>query len=220
MGTFLAAGIQEVVLVVGHGSSESRRLVRPWRSILDIAIVENHEFDRKNLDFSLFSARKYLNGSVFYIEGDLILDPRLIAALMRGPSSISIAASKVSRGQRVDTVVQRKQGVCSLKFSEHGSLDLAGSEGEFICAGRFSGRALNELRAQLSECDFVGEMRLYEIFSTLMRTHTTALVDASEYPWIEIDNELDLERATAIVATLDLCPVPSAPSIRQKDSPN
>src|SRR5271165_2032496 len=36
ISAFLAAGIKEVVFVLGHGAYEIRRLLEPWRSVLEV----------------------------------------------------------------------------------------------------------------------------------------------------------------------------------------
>jgi len=199
MSAFLAAGIKEVVFVLGHGVHETRRLLEPWRSVLKVHVVENAEFDCKNLDFSLFCAREFLDGPTLYFEGDLLLHPRLITALCKSESDITSAAgSNVDIGC-ADTLVHRGNLGYYLKCAEHGALNIRGSQGEFVCAVHFSAISIEELRSKLMSSLFIGPMHLYELFSTLMQRYCTTLIDSSCDPWIEIDGAADLDRAPAIV---------------------
>lgn len=199
MSAFLAAGIKEVVLVLGHGVHEIRRLLEPWRSVLEVHIVENAEFDCKNLDYSLFCAREFLDGPTLYYEGDLLLHPRLITSLCKSGSDITIAASSNVDIGYADTVVHRGSSGYYLECAEHGALNICGSQGEFVCAVHFSAISIVELGSMLMSSEFVGPMHLYELFSTLMQRYPTTLIDSSSDPWIEIDGAADLERAPAIV---------------------
>jgi choline kinase len=199
MSAFLAAGIDEVVFVLGHGGHEIRRLLEPWRSILEVHVVENAEFDRKNLDFSLFCARQFLEGPALYFEGDLLLYPRLITSLCKSGSDITIAAGSNGDIGCADMVVHRGSSGYYFEYAEHGALNTRGSQGEFVCAVHFSAISIVELRSKLMSSIFIGPMHLYELFSSLMQKYRTTLIDSSSYPWIEIDGPADLDRAPGIV---------------------
>ena len=199
MSAFMAAGIKEVVLVLGHGAHAIRRLLEPWRSLLEVHVVENAEFDCKNLDFSLFCAREFLDGAILYYEGDLLLHPRLITSLCKSGSDITIAAGSHVNTGYADMVVHRGSSGYFLECAEHGALNISGSQGEFVCAVHFSATSVVELRSKLMASVFFGPMHLYELFSTLMQSYPTTLVDSSGAPWIEIDGAADLERASGIV---------------------
>jgi L-glutamine-phosphate cytidylyltransferase len=199
MSAFVQAGIKEVVLVLGHGAHAIRRLLEPWHSVLKVHVVENTEFDCKNLDFSLFCAREFLDGPTLYYEGDLLLHPRLITSLCKSTSDITIAAGSHVNTGWADMVVQRRSSGYFLECAEHGALSISGSQGEFVCAVHFSATSIVELRSKLMSSVFSGPMRLYELFSALMQSYSTTLVDASGDPWIEIDGAADFERAPDIV---------------------
>lgn len=206
MSAFMAAGIKDVVFVLGHGVHEMRRLLEPWRSILEVHIVENDEFDRKNLDFSLFCAREFLDGPTLYYEGDLLLHPRLLTSLCKSGSDITIAAGSSAEVACADMVVHRSSSGYYLECAEHGALTTYGSQGEFVCAVHFSEVSIAELRSKLMSSVFFGPMRLYELFSTLMQSYPTTLINSSNEPWIEIDSAVDLERAPAIVKSFGFQP--------------
>ena len=199
MTAFLRADIGEVVVVVGHGSEETCRLLDAWKHLISISVVNNPEFDQKNLDFSLLCADRYLGAPFLYFEGDLLLGPEVLTRLSRANSEITIATSRIQQAQRADAVVRREGTRPYIDCAEHGSLDVSNSEGEFVCAVRLGSHAASALKIQLSSCDFTGPMQIYRILSKLMRSEPTEIVDASDSPWIEIDSQQDLERATAIV---------------------
>jgi choline kinase len=199
ISTFLAAGINEAVFVLGHGAHAIRQLLEPWRSLLEVRVVENAEFDRKNLDFSLFCAREFLDGPTLYYEGDLLLHPRLIASLCKNDSDITIAAGSYLNSGCADMLVHRGSSGYFLEWAEHGALNTIGSHGEFVCSVYFSAASIVELRSKLMSSAFFGPMHLYEHFSNLMQGYPTTLIDSSSEPWIEIDGTADLERAPEIV---------------------
>jgi choline kinase len=206
MSAFLAAGIREIVFVLGHGAKEIRRLLEPWRRALKVHVVENSEFDCKNLDFSLFCAREFLDGPTLYYEGDLLLHPRLITSICNSGSDITIAAGSHIDVGRADMLVRRGSSGYLLEWAEHGALNTEGSQGEFVCAVNFSADSIVELRSKLTSSLFVGPMQIYEIFSALMQSYPTTLIDSSSEPWIEIDGAADLERAPQIVKKFGVQP--------------
>jgi choline kinase len=203
---FLHAEIRQVTIVSGHGSHETHRLLERWKPLLDLNIVKNEEFYRKNLDFSLLCAAKFLQERILYFEGDLLLPPELLRRFVQSRAEITVAASRTPRAQQVDALLRRKGLRIFLECKEHGSLDIHGSEGEFICAVGFGSRSASSLRDQLGANDFEGSMQLYSIFSRLMATEQTSLLDGSHYPWIEIDTEKDLLRAAEVVAAFGFQP--------------
>jgi choline kinase len=197
------AGINELVLVTGHGAEYFAPILESWTKDLKVITVHNEFYASRNLDYSLHRAASFLNGPILYLEGDLILAPALLKTLVMQDADLTLAASRSSSSAHVDTLVRRSGASYCLEFKEHGDLDLSDSEGEFICAVCLSSSATADLQRELMNCPFTGPMCLYQIFSRLLRRHKSIVLDASDQPWVEVDTAQDLRRAAQVIDTIN-----------------
>jgi len=60
-------------------------------------------------------------------------------------------------------------------------------------------QARKEVVRQLKKQTFKGPMKLYDIFNSLFQKYHAYSVSAAGRPWVEIDNEADLRRATRVI---------------------
>jgi choline kinase len=199
LSSFERAGLKDIVLVVGHGHQHVRQLCEPWSRRLNLEFVYNDRYDTLNLDYSLYCAEKFLDGPVLYYEGDLLLPPHLIRSLIPQENETVVAVSRRTNSQQIDTMVRRDGDSVYLEFVEHGAIPSEQGEGEFVCAVGLSGNATHTLKEGLKSSTFSGPMRLYQFFNGIFRENRVALVDASMYPWVEIDNQEDLVTAEQTV---------------------
>ena len=79
------AGIQDVILVVGHLAKLLSDKYGTSYGGVNIHYVENRLYDSTNNIYSLWLARQHLNSQVLLLEGDLVFEPELLQRLTRTP---------------------------------------------------------------------------------------------------------------------------------------
>lgn len=199
LDSFKASGISDVVAILGHGADELERRMRQHPSDLRLSFIRNDEFTTKNLDYSLFLANSHLADSCIYFEGDMLVPPEVLTALARNSAEVCLALDSSPQSGKVDTLVIGEDfRPTRLLFAEHGNLQMRehpGALGELMCVMKLGSGAAKRLRRHLSSSMMTGPMQLYSHFEQLFAEFQTSFVDARGSPWIEIDTELDLQRA-------------------------
>lgn len=205
---FAQSGVTDVVMVLGHGADGLEAHVRGNSSKLHIDFVRNTEYQRKNLDYSVFLASKNLEESCIYFEGDMLVHPEVISSLAGSPAEICLALDSLPQSRKVDTLVLGSGGRPSgLRFSEHGHLEISEHSdalGELLCLMKLSAAAVTRLNQLLQMSAMLGPMRLYSHLERLFAEFETAFIDVAGLPWIEIDTQADLNRAQPIPLKLNL----------------
>jgi choline kinase len=200
--TFLCAGLNEAVFVVGHGGKALSEHVLRASGQLQIQTIENIEFDNRNLDWSTYLALASRPGDVLYYEGDVIADPNVIRDVAFHSSDIAIAVDVNGQSDRIDTMVIGSGGrVKRLLFAEHGNVGHDRPHdgvGEFVCMVKLSDQARRRAVSLLEQGSFEGPMVLYSIFDRLFSEFEASYVITNPRPWLEIDNAADLSRAASI----------------------
>ena len=203
--TFTRAGIETASFVVGHGGARLAGYLLANYSRLPITIINNTHFNTRNLDWSAYLALRSSHGDVIYYEGDLVLAPSIIRELARHKGDVCVAMDPEGRSAKIDTRVYGYNGRArELRWSEHGDLGptSGSSGGEFICSIKLSNRARTYVLECLSTQSYIGPIKLYSIFNQMFDRFQSHLISTSGRPWVEIDNEVDLRRASQVVDTI------------------
>ncbi|HXG64604.1 MAG TPA: phosphocholine cytidylyltransferase family protein [Blastocatellia bacterium] len=188
-----AEGINDIVAVVGFGADRVRQVCGP-----EITYVENSRYDRTNSLFSLWLARRLLQGGFVVMNADVLFHPQLLHDLLtaRYPDALLVAYCdertpllgeeemkvKVRAGKVVDVskvmLPQEADGenVGIVKFGPEGAKLLASIMDTLIASG---GERHWAPRAFL---EFAALRPLYAI-------------GTRGFPWIEIDFPEDYCRA-------------------------
>lgn len=191
MDNLSAAGMDSVVMVVGHyGAAIQQYFGRKWKS-LTVQYVENPEFARSGSFWSLMHARPFLQpGRFLLVEGDLLYHPEFVRIAIE-LEDCSILTSDVSGSGDEVFVSTNDRGLLvalgkGLKKQER-----------LVSPGELSGISL--LHTDMLPLT-VGpdEMHLdYEDHLVkASRQHALAVKHCPGLPWIEIDTEADYRRAT------------------------
>ena len=77
----LLAGVQDVILVVGHLAELLSGKYGASYGGMNIHYVRNHIYDRTNNIYSLWLAKQHLDSQVLLLEGDLVFEPELLQRL-------------------------------------------------------------------------------------------------------------------------------------------
>ncbi|MBK5254688.1 MAG: aminotransferase class I/II-fold pyridoxal phosphate-dependent enzyme [Vicinamibacteria bacterium] len=94
LDALLAAGIHDVVIVLGHGAPGLRAAIEGRGGDLCVVFIENPVYAETNNIYSLWLAREVLaEGDTLVLESDLIFDPGLIVDVLNDDSkSLAVVA--------------------------------------------------------------------------------------------------------------------------------
>ena len=127
-----AAGVEDIVLVVGFEADQVRR---HFRGLPDIRFVENPDFGSTNSIYSLYLARSLLDRETFLFNCDIVFHPALLERMLGGDGPNAIA---------VDSQVPRLTGEMNVRIRESGAvaaigknLDPSGCQAQSVQLARF-----------------------------------------------------------------------------------
>ncbi len=80
---FRSAGLSSIVIVGGHGFNALKNI--------GYTIVNNIDYSKTNMVYSLLTARKYLDDDVIVSYGDILYEPSILETLMQSDHDISVA---------------------------------------------------------------------------------------------------------------------------------
>jgi 2-aminoethylphosphonate-pyruvate transaminase len=87
----LSAGISPIVIVTGYSSAHYDELASQYGG--KIETVRNEKFAESGSMYSLYCARRLINGSFLLLESDLIYEPRALQVLLDHPADEAILLS-------------------------------------------------------------------------------------------------------------------------------
>lgn len=202
---FKCAGLEEVIFIVGYKADMIiSRLGENFKGI-KIKYIYNEHFANRNINYSLYLAKKEVEGQEFiYMEGDLLFDPHILKMLVESPLDSCLVADPDPKSTMVDTVVLGNEGkVSGLLFKEHGDLredikDRFDIAGEMILLIKFSAMDSALLFNEIAQNSFEGSTTLYNIFEQCFTTTGMRYITSEGYQWVEIDDHDDLTRAREV----------------------
>jgi histidinol-phosphate/aromatic aminotransferase/cobyric acid decarboxylase-like protein/NDP-sugar pyrophosphorylase family protein len=86
------AGIDEVVIVIGHHKEKIRECVKDSFDGMKITYIESEVYDKTNNVYSLWLARKHMTQDVLLLEGDVFFDKQLIDRMLVTSGNIAAVA--------------------------------------------------------------------------------------------------------------------------------
>ncbi|MET8973279.1 aminotransferase class I/II-fold pyridoxal phosphate-dependent enzyme [Streptomyces hydrogenans] len=198
-----AAGVREVVLVVGHLADEVRAAVGDAYAGMAVSYVVSDRFRTTNNAYSLWLAREHLTEDLYLVEGDVVFGPGLLDRLAAHHAPAVCAVAPWRKGMNGTVVsVTSDGGVGRFHVGAQRETEGGGSEGLFktinvhllrgaFLADRF-GPALDRLIRD------GGTDAYYEVvLAGLAAAHEGAVgaVDCGDLPWYEVDDLTDLGAA-------------------------
>ncbi len=195
-------GLDEAVIVIGHGGDAIRHRIGESYAGLAIHYVEAPDFASTNNIRSLWDARHYLNQDVLLLEADVVFDADVVGALLEVPGS-SAAVAPFHRPLS-GTVVHRNAGDYVTSFT------LGADQGP----GFDSENALKTVNIYLLReallhdlvvprlCRTVEAGHVDRFYETVLQDcvadgslRNLAAVDVSTHRWYEVDDPRDLDAA-------------------------
>ena len=192
----LAAGVDDIVLVVGYEADQVRRHCRPLPAV---RFVENPDFGSTNSIYSLWLARAFLDRETFLFNCDIVFHPLLIERMLGGDRPNAIA---------VDSHAPRVAGEMNVRIRATGAvaaigkdLDPSDCQAQSVQLARFDSAGA---RSVASEVERLVAGQRKDVFPTsaygpLIERGELFAVEGGDLPWAEIDSVDDYNAAVATV---------------------
>ena len=192
----LAAGVDDIVLVVGYEADQVRRHCRPLPAV---RFVENPDFGSTNSIYSLWLARAFLDCETFLFNCDIVFHPLLIERMLGGDRPNAIA---------VDSHAPPVAGEMNVRIRETGAVAAIGKDldpsicqAQSVQLARFDSSGA---RSVASEVERLVGGRRKDVFPTsaygpLIERGELFAVEGGDLPWAEIDSVDDYNAAVASV---------------------
>lgn len=189
-----AVGVKDVTLVVGYKKEEILAAARDYAGGLTFHFVDNPFYDRTNTLYSLYLAREaLLKGETFYLNGDVVFDPEILARLATaGPGTWLALDGKACAEEEVKAVLQGERVVQLSKEVQPGA-----AAGEFLGLARFSAGDARLMGPSLTALVEAGQVMAYFELAVegILPQTDVRVVDVSDLAAVEIDFPADLETA-------------------------
>lgn len=215
ISTLHSAGIDDVMVVAGHGADQLKRYGLPLRV--------NPDYATTNMVHSLFCAEDCMDQDLLVVYGDIVFAPRVARALLASIAPIALAVNMRWRELWELRMAEPLHDLETLRLDAGGKIRELGKrprsysdvEGQYMGLIRFAAQALPAVRKLYHNLD---RTRLYD-GRTFQNMHMTSflqtLIDHGmtihpvrcEGGWLEVDSLEDL----AAYRTL-------APSFLDRDS--
>lgn len=202
---YRAAGIRELVIVVGYEGQAVREYCKRQRG-LDITIVDNEDYESTNNMYSLYLAREHLAGRPFVLNNaDLAIDPAIVARLLAHEATDAIA---VDTGVYNDESMKISVGagglVCDIS-KQIGRADAHACSIDFYkfsaaASRRFLDEVVRIVEGEGNRKDWT-EVAMQRLFRS--GDLGFAPCDIAGLRWVEVDNLDDLAQADRLFSHLD-----------------
>ncbi len=191
-----AAGVEDIVLVVGFETDQVRRHLR---GLPDVRFVENPDFGSTNSIYSLYLARAFLDRETFLFNCDIVFHPALLERMLAGDRPNAIA---------VDSRMQRVPGEMNVRIRDGGevtaigkSLDPSSCQAQSVQLARFDSAGARSVAEEVERL-VAGQRK--DVFPTsaygpLIERGELFAVEGGDLPWAEIDSVDDYNAAVSSV---------------------
>jgi histidinol-phosphate/aromatic aminotransferase/cobyric acid decarboxylase-like protein/choline kinase len=202
-----AAGVERVVLVVGHGAAEVRSFVGSSYRGMPVAYVENEAFARTNNIYSLLLAGDVLEADdSLVLESDVIFDPSIVVDCVNATSeNLAVLARYESWMDGTVAVLDDQRSIAQLVPKSDVSQADRDRYFKTVNIYRFS-RAFSHERLVPYLTRYVVEHgvdgfyeQVLQVLVSIAGARLDAL-DVGDRPWYEIDDAHDLDVAETLFA--------------------
>jgi choline kinase len=190
-----AAGLDEVVVVVGCAADTVRRTVR------DVTFVENRDFAQTNSLYSLWLARDLLSDGFVVMNCDVLVHPQLVADLVSAPLEDALLLAyrdeATSYGDEEMKVRVRRGRVVDISKT----MPPDDADGENLGIVKFGAAGARLLIEKMRAIVAAGELKAWvpRAFKAFAEERPLHVIGTRGYPWIEIDFPEDYRRAVEVV---------------------
>ena len=186
-----AAGISEIVVVVGFEAERIRRACGD-----QVKYVENTKFAETNSMYSLWLAREFFGDGFVVLNADVLFHPQLLTDLLTARHEDAILVCfKNGTKYGAEEMKVKVRGGHLLDISKTMNPDEA--DGENVGIVKFGAAGAAVLARELETLVESGELRAWapRAFLEFTKKRPLPVVSTRGYPWTEIDFPEDLQRA-------------------------
>jgi choline kinase len=190
-----AAGIDEVVIVVGCAAETVRRTCR------DVTFVENENFAQTNSMYSLWLTRELLRDGFVVMNCDVLVHPQLLFDLVsaRHEDALLLAYRDEATVYGDEEMKVRVRRGRVLDMSK--TMDPEEADGENLGVVKFGATGARLLIEKMDALVAAGEHKAWvpRAFKAFADERPLHVIGTRGYPWIEIDFPEDYRRAVEVV---------------------
>jgi histidinol-phosphate/aromatic aminotransferase/cobyric acid decarboxylase-like protein/choline kinase len=192
------AGVEEVVLVVGHFKDQIAAFAGNSYAGLNIRYIESDRYATTNNIYSLWLARAELNEDILLVEADIFFDEKLLPALQEAEADNVAAVALFTRGMDGAVVTRDENGfvTCLIEGREQSSGFDYSATYKTVNIYRFGRAYLQDEFVPLMDAA-VTAGRVNDYYELLLKdmltkgAHKLAALDCKDIVWYEIDDHLD-----------------------------
>lgn len=195
MKTLLENGVTDVVIVVGFQAQKLIGHLKKWHPAIRFTFIMNKKYKETYPAYGLWLARKFLKGSVLYLNADVLFDPEIVKKVVQDKRPSVTAIQRVPWDEEEVNVILDEQSRV-LELGKHVSENL--NCGEFIGVTKIGASFNKELVKVLQ--DFA-QKKEYKKFAadalnlSIQRGQRLYAIDVTNLEAIEIDTPEDFTRA-------------------------
>jgi 2-aminoethylphosphonate-pyruvate transaminase len=193
----VAAGISDVVIVTGHCAGHYEDLAKRRAGLL--RVVHNPRYAESGSMYSLWCARKQVQGPFLLLESDLVYEPRALRRLLDEPAADAILLSGPT-GAGDEVYVELRDG-CLLHMSKQPAALGSPPAGELVGISKISAQ-LFRLMCAIAERAFATSLHFdYETDCLVAAGRERPIVCPvlADLVWGEIDDPAHLARVRQTV---------------------
>ena len=192
------AGVEEVVLVVGHFADQIKAFAGEDYAGLRIRYIESEKYATTNNIYSLWLAREELNDDILLVEADIFFDDKLLPALQAADADNVAAVALFARGMDGAVVTRDADGFVTqlIEGKEQGPGFDYSAAYKTVNIYRFGRAYLQEEFVPLMD-EAVRAGRVNDYYELLLKDmlakakHKLYALDCTDILWYEIDDHLD-----------------------------
>jgi len=185
-------GIKEIYLVLGHLKKQVIHILRSLHMNLTFKFIDNPRYKETNNLYSLWLGLQEVRQPFVCLEADVLYHEEILARLINSPYENVIVIDDKMELSDQDTKVM-VEGDRLVGVDKKVPLGSAG--GKFTGLAKFSSvDLLYEISSGLIEAGFLDEYYDAAIHNLAQKAEVHVL-SVDTFPWIEVDDQADLERA-------------------------
>jgi choline kinase len=190
-----AAGIDEVVVVVGCAAETVRR------SCPDVTFVENAIFAQTNSMYSLWLARELLRDGFVVMNCDVLAHPQLVFDLLSARHEDALLLAYREPGTDYGDEEMKVRVRCGRVVDISKSMDPEAADGENLGIVKFGPGGAALLIEEMDKLVEAGEVKAWvpRAFQEFAERRPLHVVGTRGLPWTEIDFPEDYRRAVEVV---------------------
>lgn len=195
VGLLRAAGLDEIVVVVGCAAATVRR------SCPGVTFVENAKFAQTNSLYSLWLARTHLAEGFVVMNCDVLVHPQLIADLLTARHDDALLLAYRDEDTAYGDEEMKVAVRCGRVVDISKTMDPSDADGENLGIVKFGAAGARVLLEEADRLVAAGDHKAWvpRAFKEFARRRPLHAVGTRGFPWIEIDFPEDYRRAVEVV---------------------